>query len=351
MKKIATIVALLAFVFSLGAPVVSEAVPLWRFAWSRYTGWEIWGYMAKSGIMKKWADKYGVNISLEYVDDYANSIQFYTQGTYHGVAITNMDALTGPAVGGVKTTGLIFGDYSNGNDGVVLLNGTSCQDLVGRKVKIVEFSVSHYLLARCLEKSGVAEKDLKLENTSEQQIVAIFKRAKDPLKAVVTWNPYLMEVRYEKNTTMVFDSSKISGEIIDMMAVRNDVPDNVKKALVGAWYEAMEIMASNEKKGMDARKWMAKQAGGTLDQFEQQLKTTFMFYKPADAVAFARDEELKVTMERVRQFAFSHGLLTGAKDVDMVGIQLPDGAIVGNPDNVTLLFDASYMEMAARGEL
>ncbi|MDP3770013.1 MAG: lipid kinase [Candidatus Sungbacteria bacterium] len=246
---------------------------------------------------------------------------------------------------------MIFGDYSNGNDGVALLDGTSCADLVGRKVKIVEFSISHFVLVRCLEEGGVAERDLKLENTNERQIINIFKRSRDPRKAVVTWNPYLMEIRYEKGVTMVFDSSKIPGEIIDMMAVRSDVPDNVKKALVGAWYEAMEIMASNDKKGQDARKFMAKQAGGTLDQFEQQLKTTFMFYKPAAAVAFARDEELKVTMERVRQFAFNHGLLTGAKYADHVGIQFPDGAIVGNPENIMLIFDASYMEMAARGEL
>jgi NitT/TauT family transport system substrate-binding protein len=77
-----------------------------------------------------------------------------------------------------------------------------------------------------------------------------------------------------------------------------------------------------------------------------------MFYKPVDAVAFARNEQLKVTMEHVRQFAFSHKLLgDDAKNVDHIGIQFPDNSIVGNPNNVMFIFDASYMEMAARGEL
>ncbi len=37
--------------------------------------------------------------------------------------MTNMDALTIPAVGGVDSTVLIVGDFSNGNDGIVLKNG------------------------------------------------------------------------------------------------------------------------------------------------------------------------------------------------------------------------------------
>ena len=56
--------------------------------------------------------------------------------------MTNMDALTIPAVGGVDTTVIIVGDFSNGNDGIVLKNGASVKDLKGRSVKLVEFTVS-----------------------------------------------------------------------------------------------------------------------------------------------------------------------------------------------------------------
>ncbi len=33
-----------------------------KVAWSIYVGWMPWGYAADSGIVKKWADKYGINI-------------------------------------------------------------------------------------------------------------------------------------------------------------------------------------------------------------------------------------------------------------------------------------------------
>ena len=43
--------------------------------------------------------------------------------------MTNMDALTIPAAGGVDSTAMIIGDYSNGNDGVVLKGKSELKDI------------------------------------------------------------------------------------------------------------------------------------------------------------------------------------------------------------------------------
>ena len=66
--------------------------------------------------MKKWADKYGITVDVVQINDYVESINQYTAGEYDGCAMTNMDALSIPAGGGVDTTALIVGDFSNGND-------------------------------------------------------------------------------------------------------------------------------------------------------------------------------------------------------------------------------------------
>ncbi len=101
--------------------------------------------------MKKWADKYGIKVDIVQINDYVESINQYTAGGYDGCAMTNMDALSIPAAGGVDTTGLITGDYSNGNDGIVLKGKDKLADIKGQKVNLVELSVSHYLLARALD--------------------------------------------------------------------------------------------------------------------------------------------------------------------------------------------------------
>ena len=56
-------------------------------------------------------------------------------------------------------------------------------------------------------------------------------------------------------------------------------------------------------------------------------------------------------MEYVRAFCFDHGLYGDADSKDFVGIQFPDGSIIGDRNNVKLRFDAAFMELAAEGKL
>lgn len=321
-----------------------------RVAWSHYTGWEPWGYAQQAGILDKWAKKYGIQVELVLVNDYVESINLYTSGKFDACAMTNMDALTIPAVGGVDSTALVIGDFSNGNDGIVVKGGTSVKDLKGRSVKLVEFTVSHYMLARALEMNGMTERDIKTVNTSDADIAAVF--ASDPKGAAVTWNPPLQQARNAKGASLVFDSSRIPGEIIDIMVVRTNAPETLKKALTGAWFEVMQLMTAQDKAGADALAWMAKSSGATVPEFKAQLATTAMFYKPGDAVAFATGSQLPKTMEYVRTFSFGKGLFgQRARSKDFVGIAFPDGSVQGNPKNVKLRFTADYMKMAAEGKL
>jgi len=232
----------------------------------------------------------------------------------------------------------------------VLKGGNTVKDLKGRSVKLVEFSVSHYLLARALTMNGMTEKDVRTVNTSDADIAAVF--ASDPKGAAVTWNPPLQQARNAKGAKMIFDSSQIPGEIIDMMVVKTNAPETLRKALAGAWYESMRIMSSGDKAGNDALEAMAKGAGGTLAEFKAQLQTTALFPKAADAAKFATSPDLKKTMEQVRTFTFSKGLFgKGAKSKDFVGMEFPDKSILGDAKNVKLRFDASVMQLAADGKL
>ncbi len=83
--------------------------------------------------------------------------------------------------------------------------------------------------------------------------------------------------------------------------------------------------------------------------YEMLLSSTNMFYEPAEAVAFAESPDLIETMDNVRIFSDSHGLLEGGQD--FVGIAFPGDEVLGDPENVRLRFIADYMEMAADGSL
>jgi len=105
-----------------------------KVCWSIYAGWMPWGHIQETGLMKKWAEKYGISVDIVQINDYVESINQYTAGAYDGCSMTNMDALSIPAGGGVDTTALIVGDYSNGNDGIVLKGKNKLADIKGQKV-------------------------------------------------------------------------------------------------------------------------------------------------------------------------------------------------------------------------
>ncbi len=324
-----------------------------NIAWTIYVGWMPWPYAAQTGIVKKWADKYGITINVTQINDYVESINQYTAGKFDGVTVTNMDALTIPAAGGVDTTALILGDFSNGNDGIVLKKGKTLADIKGRKVNMVELSVSHYLLARGLTSVKLKEKDIKVANTSDADIVAAFK-APDST-AVVTWNPQLLEVKAEPGATLVYDSSKIPGEIQDLLVVNTETlkdNPNLGKALVGIWYETIALMQDPGEKGKAAREAMAKLSGTDLAGFDAQLKTTRMFYTPKEAIEFLQGKDLAKISDLVRTFSFEHALLgENVKSKDAIGIAMPGGDVLGSKQNVKLRFDTTYLKLAADGKL
>jgi NitT/TauT family transport system substrate-binding protein len=333
-------------------PAAAAEKDEFKIAWSIYVGWMPWGYAYDQKIVEKWAKKYGIEIEVVQINDYIESINLYTSGEFDGCSMTNMDALTIPAAGGVDSTALVVGDFSNGNDAVVLKDKSNLTDVKGQKVLLVELSVSHYLLARGLESVKLAEKDVTVVNISDSDIIGAFTTKE--VTAAVFWNPQLSEALKMPGAHKVFDSSQIPGEIIDMMVVNTEtLKDNPKlgKALVGAWYETMALMSDPEK-GKAAREAMAKASGTDVAGFESQLSTTKMFYMPAESVQFVRSEALPKTMDNVRKFSFAHGLLgPGAKSVEFVGIAFPGGKVLGDAKNVKLRFDDTYQAMAEKGEL
>ena len=339
---------------SAAQPVLAAERSSFNVAWSIYVGWMPWDYADRSGILKKWADRYGIKIKLTQVNEYVESINQYTAGTFDACVMTNMDTLTIPAAGGVDSTVLIVGDFSNGNDGVVLKGkGKTLGDIKGQKVNLVELSVSHYLLARALGSVGMRERDLKIINTSDADIVAAFNAP--ATTAVVTWKPQLSEVLSAPNAQLVFDSSKIPGEILDLMVVKTDVLNTnpkLGKALVGAWYETLALMFKNDAAGQAAQTAMAKASGTDLNGFGRQLATTHIFATPADAYAFVTADGVVKSMDLVRKFSFEHGILGhGASSVDAVGIQFPAGKSLGDIRNLKMRFDASFSKLAMDGKL
>jgi NitT/TauT family transport system substrate-binding protein len=301
--------------------------------------------MQRAGILKKWADKYSVDIQLRRLD-YASSIDAFVAKSVDACAMTNMEALDMPAAAGIDTTVVFIDDFSNGNDMILTRGGVRLQDIPGKKVLLIEKTVSHYLLERAMALHGMEAQipTLKLVNTTDVDIAAAF--LSDPtIGAAVTWKPMAGQIEASKKTERVFDSSRIPGEIIDVLAVRTEVldrpdgsGDRFANALTGAWYEAMSRMASASAREQVLSE-MAEASQDTLSALQGELATTQLFIDPSAALTFANSPDTKQKMQLVRMFCFRHNLLGDhTQSADDVAIQYPDNSIQGRADRVRLRF-------------
>jgi NitT/TauT family transport system substrate-binding protein len=199
---------ILILIATLAAPVFAQK-PSFTVGWSVYVGWNPYYYMQKSGILKKWADKYGVNIKVQRFD-YAPSLDAFVAKNIDACAMTNMEALDMPASSGVDTSVIIVGDYSNGNDAVITRQGLTLAQIPGKQVLIVEKTVSQYLIERGMAMNGLESqiKKLKYLNTSDGDIASAFLT--NPGKqVVVTWKPMVSQIEKAKDVKVIFNSAQI----------------------------------------------------------------------------------------------------------------------------------------------
>src|SRR6202451_509009 len=158
-----------------GALSAASGPPSFTVGWSVYVGWDPYQYMAKSGMLKKWADKYGVAIKVQRFD-YAPSLDAFVARNIEACAMTNMEALDMPAASGVPTTVVLIGDYSNGNDALLVRNGLQMKDLAGKKMLLVQKTVSEYLFDRAMTIGVLRDqiKRVRMVNTSDSDIATAF---------------------------------------------------------------------------------------------------------------------------------------------------------------------------------
>lgn len=337
----------LALALGATASMGAAAQDSYRIAWTIYAGSMPLGYAEEAGILKKWGDKYGFDLEAVQMNDYIEAQTQFAAGEFDGAIAITLDALTIPAGSGVDTTAVVPLSTSSGSDGIVMRGkDKTIEDLKGERVNLVELSGSHYMLARALDKAGMSEKDVTVVNTSDADIASSFE---DPSTQVVsTWKPQLTEILEQyPDSTLVFDSSDIHGEIVDALVVQTDKLEknpNLGKAISGAWYEVMEMMQPDHPQHEELMDYMASELNTNEKGLASQLET-IDFFSAEEARELVTSDEYEAKLKAMTTFAFQHGLLgDNVPNEGYIGIETGDGDIIGNAENVKLRFPTTWIE-------
>ena len=337
------------------------AKPSFTVGWSVYAGWTPYHYLMQSGIMRKWADKYGITIKVQRFD-YAPSLDAFVAKNIDACTMTNMEALDMPAASGVPTTAIIIGDYSNGNDALLVRNGLQLKDLPGKKLLLVQKTVSEYLLDRAMTMNGMRDqiKQVRLINTSDSDIATAFL-SDASASATVTWKPLVSQIVKQKGITSLFNSSQIPGEILDLTVVRTEIlnrPDGSgQKLREGAGGRVVRNdgadVGAGAGDGQSADRRLRRGRQDTLASYKEQLSTTKMFYTPQSAVEFGASRESQ-GKDGAGAAVLFRSWPAGIEYQDRwmrSRSRIPTGSVQGKADRVRFRFDISYMKMAAEGKL
>ena len=319
--------------------------------WSIYAGWTPWEYAERSGIVKKWADRFGLRIEFVQIGDYVESLDQFRNGEIDGVTATLGDGFAMAAAGGRDTTAVLVNDYSNGNDGILSKTVASIAGLRGRRVHLQQGSVSHYLLARALDLHGLDQRAVTLVNLSNAEMVAAYNTP--DVETVVTWNPELEILRSSFGGNLLFDSSRIPGEILDALIVDTGVlraNPALGRALTGIWFETLPQLFRSDGTGEAARTMIAALSGVSPGMQARMFDQTAFYHTPQAMLEAMVSPAAVASLDYRVRFRVRHGLAGGIGSLDQIGIAVGD-RILGNPRAVRYRIDPQWVRLAAAGQL
>ncbi len=287
----------------------TKVLPKFQIAGSIYVGWMPWFLASDKGILKQTGEKYGLDIQFVR-GDYIETINQFAAGGVDAVLITNIDALALLVGSHIETDIILIGSYSNGNDAILVPSNAQNTPLAGKKLGLVEYSVSHYLLDRYLEQQQLPLDSVKKLNISDSEIAAAFA-TQGQLGGVVTWNPIVLQLEQHMQAHRLADSQIIPNEIADLLVVRRQTlkeHPEFAQALLATWFKMMKKMDQPENN--DIFKQLGTLSGGTGKQYQAQLKTTKLLKKPQKALMALTDPKMKITMLHIKDFVKRYQLIT-----------------------------------------
>ncbi len=330
-----------------GTPTESaEPAGPFSLAWSEYPSWSAFGVAHELGIINGKAGELGEiekkwNVDIELKEaDYDSCITLYGSGQVDAAALTNMDAL--PAAATLKTVGILPTSTSFGADAVITTKDiTDLKQLKERKVYGLALTVSEYTFARNLELVGENPDDYTFSNMDPAAAAIAMQQKQDGYEAITVWNPFVLETLSKREDVHVLaDSTKIPGEIIDMVVVSQkslDKPggDAFAHAVIDTFYAINKRMADPATRDDTLVAIGEKFSNLELEAMKKVVEQT-QFYSDADAgIAVFDAAKIDPIMKTVGDFELKREMVS---TVPKVAVGTKESAA-----DADFRFDASFM--------
>lgn len=220
-----------------------------------------------------------------------------------------LDEAVSLAAGGVDLTIVQVVDMSSGADVVVAHGGiTTIQELAGKRIGVENTALGAYVLLRALELSGLTLAQVSVISLEPGgQLVAMKEQRAD---AVVCFEPIRGELLRD-GCVELFNSTRIPGEIVDVIAVRTEVLNEFRPALLriqSAWRDALKYIGESPEA---AHEIMGHRLGLDVEKTKQTFQGLTLLDSQESMRLLAPGGPASETMVRLRDYMVRQNLING----------------------------------------
>ena len=191
-------------------------------------------------------------------------------------------------------------DDSNGADQVVAASRwRSVAELKGQRVGLERSVLGEFMLLRAVQGQGLKLADFKLRYDGPKALVSQLQRG--VVDAIVTYAPHSDGLVADPRFRVLFSSSQIPGEVVDVLAVSPELLRRDSKlvaALVRTWWAARQLAAQEPQQ---ATALMAQRQGVTPEQFISSQRLIRYLDRSQQADLLAADGPVQRTLQRLQR--------------------------------------------------
>jgi NitT/TauT family transport system substrate-binding protein len=200
-------------------------------------------------------------------------------------------------------------DVSKGADALIGRSGhASIHDLRGKRIGVEVNAVGVYMLTRALASVGLRTGDVEPIALENHEHFKAFTGGK--VDAVVTFEPHRSRI-LQHSGRILFDSSKIPGEIVDYLVTRESVLTSrgpAIRALLKGWFEARERLLVD---GEETARLVAARQNVTASEFLGILDLLEIPSLEKNKQLLSSQERYLASLQKTHTIMVENGLLCG----------------------------------------
>ncbi|SHK19563.1 ABC transporter substrate-binding protein [Desulforamulus aeronauticus] len=272
-------------------------------------------YIAKE---KGLFEKYGLAPELVVIEDESQYAGAMASGQIQALGNV-VDREVIHSAKGTAETFILAMDESAGGDGIIAKKEiTKVADLKGTTIGLDKSSTAYFFLLSILEKNGLKEADVTIQEMSAGDAGAAFVAGK--LDAAVVWEPWLTNSSQREGGHVLVNSKEYPHTIVDVITLRQDFLKEHPEAATGltkAWFEAIDFYRQNPDEGNAI---MAKALGLQKEEIADMAKGVAFFGKEENKAFFAKEGEntIYTLVERAGKFWQEKGIISEQVNLDQL---------------------------------